>query len=457
MSTVVRAMGLLGVVTVLSCDSPPPVSEGSSTGPGTSDASTGGGSTGPGGDSTTDGSADSSGSSSGAEESSGTGPAGGECLQQLTLDETFVLVEGETGQIHANVHFDPVLQDLWVTYNRPAEGSSNFEVAFARVGCDGGLARPPIALSTSAQNHIDPELAFSDSRAVVVWAGDDGSGGSGNLDVITRVLDLDGVPVTPDEQPLSLTRGGAPFTASAWMAHVAAAPDGTFVVAGTRAVEEVSAFQAFVQRLDADGVASEPTIEPLLDMGAAHTEPRISIDDDGTTHVVWSRTEDFSTYEVVTFSLPDGDDGSAVSVEPLDGEGDHSAVVAGAGSVWGKSADEPSGRGIRLFPEVGGAALSLSESGRIDYGPGLALGSSGAAVAWYRLLSGIRNELVVARVDGVGTDRLAAGPEQVLPDVEAAPYGVALTHVEADVYLAAWSQGDSPNFVVYGRFVDLGL
>ncbi len=380
------------------------------------------------------------------------------CQEQLTLNETFAMLPDEgTTQIHAHARFDPMHQGLWLAYTRPAnDGTSDLQTALARVGCDGTVQMAPIAASTSVQNHVDPEVVVSDTRVLVIWAGDDGTGGSGNLDVLTRLFDRDGQPLGDAEQPLALTRAGAPFTGSAWMVHAAAAPDDTFVVAGTRAVEEVSAFHLFVQRLSLEGIAAEPTIEPVLQPGFAHTEPRIAIGDDGTAHIAWSATEDFSSYQVSTLSLPAGDDGSMLTAQPLGPEGDHAAVTAGAQPLWGNSVAEPSGRGIRVVSSPGGTPLSLSEGGRIDHSPTLQTADTHAALAWFRLVSGTRNEVVVTRVDGVGTDALVAGEELLLPDAEAAPYPLSLTHVGQGVYLVVWSQGQSPDFVIYGRFVDLG-
>ena len=240
------------------------------------------------------------------------------------------------------------------------------------------------------------------------------------------------------------------------MAHIAAAPDGTFVVAGTRAIEEVSAFQVFLQRLDADGLPSEPTIEPSLQPGFAHTEPRIAVGEDGVAHLAWSATEDFSTYQVDTFSLPPGDDGSLVPVQSLGVEGDHAAVAATGDRLWGNSVDEPTGRGIRVRTAPDQQPLSFGDTGRFDHSPALAFGQTHAAVAWHRLISGTSNEVVIARIEGANTNAPVAGPELVLPDVEAAPYPVTLTPVGEDIYLVAWSQGANPDFIVYGRFIDLG-
>lgn len=378
-----------------------------------------------------------------------------DCIDALTLDETFAMVGGDSTQVHPHVAFDSEHQGFWVAYTRPAnDGTSNLATAIARVGCDGTEQMAAWTVSTSNANHTDPEVVVTDTRVLVIWAGDDGSGGDGNLDVLTRVLDRDGVPLSDEEQPLGLTRGGEPFTASAWMVRAAANPDGSFVVAGTRAIEEVSAFQVFVQRLDAEGVAQEPTIEPLLQPDVAHTEPRVAVGDDGVAHVAWSRTEDFSTYEVAAFSLPPGDDGRALVIETLGAEGDHAAVAAGSEVLWANSTQAGSGRDIQIWPALGGTALSLGAAGRIDHTPTLGLGDSEALAAWFRLVSGVRNEVVVARIDGAGTDTLTAGTPLVFPDVEAAPYPLALAPVGGSTYLVAWSEGDSPDFLIYGRFVD---
>lgn len=389
-------------------------------------------------------------------DSTGDDTTGGEadCLADLTLDETFVLLEGESTQVHAHMAFDAQHQGVWMAYTRRADdGSSNLATAIARIGCDGTVQLEPRTLSTSTANHNDPEVVLGDDRVLVIWSVDDGSGGDGNLDVVTRVLDRDGAPRQDTEQPVALTRGGAPFEASAWMVHAAAVADGTFMVAGTRAIEEISAFAVFVQRLDADGNAMGETIEPMLVDGIAHTEPRIAIADDGTAYVAWSQTADFSTYQVAALSLAPGAGGREVTVQTFGDEGDHPFVAAGSDPLWATSAAAAGGRSIRVWPAADTTPLELGEAGALDHTPALALSGGGGVVAWYRHLGGARNEVFVAGLQDVGTGNPTADAGMQIPEAEAAPYPLAITAVGEGTYLVAWSQGDNPDFIVRGRFV----
>jgi len=101
----------------------------------------------------------------------------------------------------------------------------------------------------------------------------------------------------------------------------------------------------------------------------------------------------------------------------------------------------------------------LGSNGEIDHSPVLAVGEGGGAVLWYRVRSGIRNDVLIQRFADDGTTITVVGNARVLNDTssdeEGAPgvYGPALTRVSDDVYFAAWSEGPSPDFRLVGRFV----
>ena len=89
--------------------------------------------------------------------------------------------------------------------------------------------------------------------------------------------------------------------------------------------------------------------------------------------------------------------------------------------------------------------------------PGAVAGPEGGALVWYRLVSGIRNDVMAQRFIYDGEAFTAQGDAaQVNDDGEfGAPYAPAIAHVKDNVYFVVWSQGTSPAFRLKGRFVEL--
>ncbi len=399
---------------------------------------------------------DDSGSSTSSSESSG-GSDG--CVDALVLDETFAIdPDGVTTQIQASVSFDPIADGVWVVYSLPAaDGSGVFDIHVTRLHCDGTHQLAPRRINTlDGRNDIDAELARLGDDLLVVWASDDGISPEGNIQILAMGLDPDGNPTFDAEVILRTTSGGQPVTGSAWMPRLRADAE-TFVLAGTRAV--ASTFEVFVQRLDARAELVGEAIAPPVEPGVGHDTVDFAMLDDGALAVAWAGSDDTGPVQVrhamviddafvpdpAPLLLEDEASGPALARDPS-GTGAYVAVsvVAGAGRTIQVARAEP---GARTPPVVLGDGLS--------HGPSLATGPTGAGVAWYRNISGIRNALWVARIVDDG-DTLTATAEQAIPDAEAAPYASTITHVVDDVYFVAWSQGQSPDLRLYGRFVDLG-
>ncbi len=370
-----------------------------------------------------------------------------------TLEETFELdPNGPNGQIHPAVFYDASLDAVWVTYNVPSEdGSGQFDVFATRVGCDGQAQLDPVRVNqTLGDNDIDPELVRTDAGLLVVWSSDDGTGGGSNLDIRMQLLDDDGFAQWSADHVLETTFEGAPFTASAWMPRISAGAGGDVAVVGTRGIEAASAFQVFVQRVAGDGSSLGSTVAWAPMPGIAHDTPHLAVDADGDAWTAWVRTEDFVLRQVETGRVV-GDAFAAATptlLQNTDSTGP--SVVSTSDGVF-VAVSEALGAGRRvsvvgLEPAV--AEVMLGETG-LHHTPALAPVPGGVAVAAYRNLGGLDNELWVARVNN---DATATVPVAI-PGAVAAPYATTITHVGDGVVFVAWAQGDSPNFRVFGRLV----
>ena len=92
---------------------------------------------------------------------------------------------------------------------------------------------------------------------------------------------------------------------------------------------------------------------------------------------------------------------------------------------------------------------TLSELGNTFF-PNAACGVQSTLFSYFRLQSGYQNDLYYGFLgeDGqIGVDSLIANEPPV------APYRPAVTHVADDLYFVAWSQGENPDFELWGKFI----
>ena len=337
--------------------------------------------------------------------------------------ETFALdPDGPDTQIHAALI--PAPGGVWAAFNRPDPGGG-FDVWATRLGCDGSVVVPPFQVNEDAEfNDVDPALARSGERVLFAWATDDGMAPY-NLSIRTRLFDDEGTPLGP-ERRLELE-------ASAWMVRVAPFRDG-FLLVGSLGDEMLNAFQLFALEVDRDGALGEPA--------RVHTEPASQTDPallvvDGEAIVAWKASEG-------TVRLARGTPTNGFIAQ----EGFDPAAGPALSPAWVAATDTARGQVIAR-PLEGGEVVEVGEPGQSDHSPGLATGPEVTAVAWYRVLRGIRNALWYTRL---GSDRV---PTMVETDGPVAPYGVAITALGDRRFALAWSEGDSPAFRLYWRIVRL--
>jgi hypothetical protein len=378
------------------------------------------------------------------------------CAERLTLHRNFELAEADPDiQIHASLAFDGDL--IWLAYNLPdQEGSSGFDTYLRRLACDGSPVEEALAVHpVSTDNETDPCVAVGPEQALVVWMRDN-KAAPRNLDIVYRLFDRDAKALgEPRRLPLMLE--GSVLDANAWMPTCAALPDGSFAVAGTVALE--GSFRAFVQRLDANGEAQGGLSLADAEAGDFDQRPSLAASEDASLALGFARERGESPSQLYVAQLPAGSSASSIPVELAMPEhfGNSIALSDSAQGLMIGVGTELEGDSSVLVRPLANAELvqTLGRSGRIDHSPALASGADLLGVFYYRVRSGIRNDVVV---QGLGYDGTAfqVRPEFVVPTTEpAGPYGAALVHISGRAFFAAWSEGVSPNFRLMGRFVEL--
>jgi len=412
-----------------------------------------------------------------------TGPDGGGeqsgCLRAAQPGVAFELVpEGPDTQIHVDAAFDG--EAVWLAYNQPRDDDSGgFDVWGTRVHCDGSVAVAPFSVQAADHgNEIDPEVVVAGERVYVVWQAD--TGGDPNLFVYVRSFDRGGHPTSEVEQVLVPRPDGEAVSASAWLPKAAPLPGGDLLLATSWAAPDAQRWQVLLQRLGPEGLpaldaagAPAPSMTPYPERLVSQAYPAVATQADGRAWVAWTRTPDEGNEQVVLTGLePDAVDAAPlppVAMGPAEQPSAGAALDASPdGQVYLALHSQGADLQVHLYDAAspGNERLHLEFGGarREDHSPSLAAAPGGGAVAWYRVRSGIRNDVWLQgfRRDG---DRLSAVGEPLLvnaPDEEgdhAAPpiYGVALTHVGGGVFMLAWSEGASPAFRLVGRFVQLDI
>ena len=366
--------------------------------------------------------------------------------------------------LHADLAFDGEL--IWAAYNVPAtDGSGNFEVYAARYDCGGTVVGEPFQVTTTPdRNHVDPAIAIGTGSVLIAWHSDDNGGGPDNLDIFYRLYGRDGTDWMEGDRHLETTRNGVAVTGNTWMPGAAALPDGGFLIAGARAIEESTTFQAFVQRIDSDGSIDAKTLEPAFEPGVGQVSPAVAVTAAGDVHVAFERTEAGTTAGRIAVGALDAD---ASAFGPL------SVVPEGAESILPDLATGPDGHVLLAYTAIldtgdyairlgdatkspeSGATMKLGGATRLDHSPAIATAPGGGALAWYRNAGGLANRLEIAGFAYDGST-FEEGPSFLLDGVdEALPYAPAITHIAGPVYVVAWSEGVSPDIRMHARFIRL--
>lgn len=388
-----------------------------------------------------------------------TGPRTGPCRERLYDDRSIPLdALGPTTQIHPSLAYDG--DTLWVAYNLPND-EGFFEPYLTRLYCDGEVILPPVRVTTTQSssvgpNSIDPAILIAHDTVYVFWQWDTGRGVD-NLDIVFRRFDLEGVAKDAEDRVLVLARDGRPQFVSTWFPKIAALPDGLALV-GAWAHDEAQRFQVFVQRLEVDGTASEEAIDVDLRPTFTQLYPAVATSSSGAVLVAWQEEPD------------DGDPRVRYGwVQP------GTRILTGTSTVGGFPSASPSlsiafGEAMLGFTRVLGSQArpellllssaynqSLGNPNRYDHSPVLAREPGGGAVFHFRVVQGIRNQ-VVFRPFVLGAGVITPAAERVIETADPAlPYEPAIVGVEPGLYFLAWSEGQSPDLRLFGRFVQSAL
>jgi hypothetical protein len=219
-----------------------------------------------------------------------------------------------------------------------------------------------------------------------------------------------------------------------------------FVLAGAWAHPEAERFQVFVQELDSVGGPIGDAVDPEFEPMVGQMFPALAVGPVDVA-VAWERTPDEGAVELrgARVSLAD----RAVSELTTFAEGRGAAVAYfDGGYAWAGSVSD------QIVVWRDDQEISLNSTG-VDVAPVLVPHARNGrlGVVWYRIQSGIRNDIFRHDLPSdVGEWSNAVGT-QVSLDEPAAPYSPVM--IEAgDGWFLAWSSGRSPDFRVLGRFED---
>ena len=348
-----------------------------------------------------------------------------------TVAETPVEIDptGPDGQIHA--YAVPTADGFFVVYNRPAEGatSQSFAVYATKLGCDGKVLVPPVRVSEGDDNQIDPSAAWDGRNLVVVWSADTGKSPV-NLELRTRTLDGTGKALSA-VRTASLSRKGKPNVGNAWMPEIVPGADGPLLV-GAWGHDEAPAFQAFVQKLDAQGALTGEAEDVALSPSTTQSSPAVAVDAQKRTILAWAEEPNEGNDPPSTWVR----EGTAAPRKLVEGGGAPSLSSAESGT-WLSA----KGAVHRLGTETH-ATLPATYAQ-----PAVAADRTGAVVIAYTAAQS-RAPLRAVRVSDVG----ALGAEIDLGIASAAAYPLHLARVSDGVFLFAYQEGAGTKLRAKARF-----
>jgi len=377
------------------------------------------------------------------------------CRVSPTVDVTFDLdTANPTPQIHADFAF--AAGQIWMAYNIvDGEGEGRFDVFLSAFECDGSIVGSAQRVTTTlGGNDIEPAISRRGDNLYIAWSSDN-SGAENNLDALYRGFASDGTPLTDSDLVIETTLDGNPVVANTWKPRVAGLADGELALVGTRGID--NSFQTFIQRMTAEGEYLGEAID-VEDRGNTHDAPVIAATADGDLFSAWSRV-DGNGDSVVWYGYiaADGDGFSFGPRMATTGLSSAPSLVTDRerGFAYLAVRDDASQDIVLMAVDANGevARTPLGIAGVSDHSPIVVTSPTGGAVGWYRNVSGIRNRFMVQRFDFDGSTLTLAQEQDLGTDGAVSVYSPALTHIGDDIYFAAWSEGNSPEFFVKGRAV----
>lgn len=357
-----------------------------------------------------------------------------ECLALWTDGLTEPDADGPDTQIHGTSVFDG--SHVWTAWNRRDSGTK-FDIWLQRLACDGTVDIAPFQVTDTDDSELDPVLAVSGGRLLVAWTSDNGTGPN-NLDIRTRVFDLDGTAIT-DPADLVATRSGAPVTGNAGFPG-AIGIDGGFMLAGSWGHEASPAFQAFAVELDLDGAVQGDATDGQVDPIFGQTFVSLA-EGDGGVRMVWQE-------DSVDSLAPSVVGGALGSAAPIAGPGARPKVAWGA-SGWWTAWDDDGGTIVVRTPS--GAESRLGEQ-ELVFSPSLAVTSTGAVVLGMEAVQGVESALVLWQLDPEGE---VVYSERLRTASAISAYGVDLTRIDDTHAVVVYQDGVNPAFRLKAEWITL--
>ncbi len=382
-------------------------------------------------------------SSSGSGDSEGSSTSDAPACDTFTPSENFEIASGQhTTRIHPHAVGDA--RGAWFTYVEPEPAGSLFDVVALHLDCTLQADVPPFAVNTEVGNDIDPSVAISGDRVVVLWNSDNGQGGSDNLQIHYRRFALDGTPLDETQRRLTTQVDGDDILGNHTNANVVGSDLG-WTVAGIRAHPGSPAFVAFLQHLDPQGDLLGEAFSPFVDPSVSHLAA--SGDESWIGYAVSGRG-----FDEVRVANEAGD--PAIVPFPDASSGGIHLVATPSGPLVAASSGDSGPDILISMLESEAPPLRLGEPGTTEHSPMLALGpDSSAAVVYHRVQAGAGNTVVFQRLTLAG-DTVSANGEPEDLDTMSPPYPPSVTALPNGTWLATWARGQSPAFTTWGRVLD---
>ncbi len=372
---------------------------------------------------------------------------------------------GPDTQIHAAAAWDG--KGIWVAYNLPGKGDKKgFDVWVVRLACDGThIVEPFMVNHESKDNYTDPSIAINHDIMMVAWQADNGQSPD-NLSVWYRSFHIDGSPLMKQDRKLDLTNTVA-ANHNALAERLAPLPGDRFALTAAVGAKGFKSFQVWLQTIDKDGNKVGQGLLPAPHKGIAEMWPVVASDPD-YIYLSWQREQtdantNVTTYGVRMLTSPlrgTSNEPSGV-IDPYPGHQNQAPDCASA--TQGKSpwlvfqSSDPSSKDSYIVIEnarnPSGTPTVIKRPSGMNHTPAVATVQGGGAVAWYKVIQGIRNEVWFQEFKaGADGSPVLIGKPVKLNHNPAAPYPPAIAALP-DGYFVAWSEGTSPRFRINAVFV----
>ena len=359
-------------------------------------------------------------------DSGNTSTTSGSCIASNTPLDTFTLFPDlPTTQIHADIAFDGSL--IWMVFNLPND-DGEFDVYLGAIDCFGNTAAvPKQVVNLPGVNQTTPRIAIAGNNILVATQGDNGVSGN-NLAIHLYVQNTDGDVIT--EREWTPVIDGVEI-GNKWLPSISGDDEGFWLAA---AAANDTHFQTAVQRLDLEG--SDVGTPFWVGPDSYGVFPNI----DGTPDefvVAWDSGEDSvqwtqGTLEGETTEYTEYDNASSARI------------------LWNNG--EPrlfANKRSPLTVTMNDAQFSLLGNSHF---PNAAQGENTTLVGYYKIQSGYANDVYISTlING----EVSEVDTVIQTSPSAAPYRPAVTNLGGDGYLLVWSQGDNPDFMLTGQFIEV--